>query len=161
ADGGRLADATVARTWHIINPGRTNRLGRPTGYVLYPEQNPTLLADPSAGITSRAAYTTRHLWVTAYDPEERYPAGDLVNQNPGGDGLPRYMAADRNVENTDVVLWHTFGLAHFPRPEDWPVMPVDYAKFTLKPHGFFDNNPVLNVPAASGGHCAAPAGGCH
>ena len=27
-------------------------------------------------------------------------------------------------------------------------MPVDYAKFTLKPYGFFDRNPALNVPSS-------------
>ena len=42
-------------------------------------------------------------------------------------------------------MWHTFGLTHFPRPEDWPVMPVDYAGFKLKPVGFFDRKPALNV----------------
>ena len=51
------------------------------------------------------------------------------------------------------MLWHTFGLTHFPRPEDWPVMPVDYAGFTLKPVSFFDRNPTLNVPAAPKSHC--------
>ncbi|GAA1279169.1 primary-amine oxidase [Pseudonocardia aurantiaca] len=161
SEGGRLADASKGRTWHVINPGKTNAVGRPTGYALYPTQTPTLLADPSAGITSRATYCTKHLWVSAYDPEERYPAGDLVNQNPGGDGLPKYMAADRNLENTDVVLWHTFGLTHFPRPEDWPVMPVDYAKFTLKPYGFFNKNPALDVPETVGSHCTDPASGTH
>ena len=48
----------------------------------------------------------------------------------------------------DLVVWHTFGPTHFPRVEDWPVMPVDYAKFTLKPYGFFDRNPALNVPSS-------------
>ena len=51
------------------------------------------------------------------------------------------------------MVWHTFGLTHFPRPEDWPVMPVDYAGFKLKPQGFFDRNPALNVPAAPKSHC--------
>ena len=52
------------------------------------------------------------------------------------------------------MLWHTFGATHFPRPEDWPVMPVDYRGFTLKPHGFFDRNPTLDVPArADGSSC--------
>ena len=50
-------------------------------------------------------------------------------------------------------MWHTFGLTHFPRPEDWPIMPVDYAGFTLKPVGFFDRNPTLDVPAPRG-HCS-------
>ncbi len=45
-----------------------------------------------------------------------------------------------------MVLWHTFGMTHFPRPEDWPVMPVDSCGFTLKPVGFFDRNPTLDVP---------------
>jgi Copper amine oxidase, enzyme domain len=35
-----------------------------------------------------------------------------------------YVAADRDIEGQDIVLWHTFGMTHFPRPEDWPVMPV-------------------------------------
>ena len=51
-------------------------------------------------------------------------------------------------------LWHTFGLTHFPRPEDWPIMPVDYAGFTLKPVGFFDRNPTLDVPKSASSHCA-------
>ena len=155
SDGARGADASVGRTWHIVNTGRTNRLGQPTGYVLYPEQNPTLLADPSSTVHTRATFTTKEVWLTAYDPEQRYPAGDLVNQNPGGDGLPAYMAADRNLDGADLVLWHTFGLTHFPRPEDWPVMPVDYTGFKLLPYGFFDRNPALNVPAneSEGHHC--------
>ena len=41
----------------------------------------------------RAAFATHHLWVTRYDPAERYPAGDFVNQHPGGGGLPAYVAA--------------------------------------------------------------------
>ncbi|MFT4081882.1 MAG: primary-amine oxidase [Nocardioides sp.] len=156
ATAARDADASVGRTWHISSTERTNRLGQPTAYVLHAEQNPTLLADPASVIASRGAFTTKQVWVTAYSPDERYPAGDLVNQNPGGDGLPAYMAGDRPLDGEDIVLWHTFGLTHFPRPEDWPVMPVDYARFTLAPYGFFDRNPTLNVPestAADGGHC--------
>ena len=100
----------------------------------------------------------------AYDPDERYPPGDFVNQHPGGAGMPAWIAADRDIDGTDIVLWHTFGLTHFPRPEDWPVMPVDYSGFTLKPVGFFDRNPTLDVPRPRGSHCAPAAEGgasCH
>jgi primary-amine oxidase len=34
------------------------------------------------------------------------------------------------------------------RPEDWPVMPVEYTGFLLSPFGFFDANPALDVPPA-------------
>ena len=34
-------------------------------------------------------------------------------------------------------------------------MPVDYAGFVLKPVGFFDRNPTLDVPASASGHCRA------
>lgn len=31
-------------------------------------------------------------------------------------GLPQWIDAnpDENIANTDIVLWHTFGLTHFP-----------------------------------------------
>ncbi|MGH3411274.1 MAG: hypothetical protein ACRDRJ_53555, partial [Streptosporangiaceae bacterium] len=90
------------------------------------------------------------LWVTRYDPAQQYPAGDFVNQHPGGAGLPAYVAADRDIDGADIVLWHTFGPTHFPRPEDWPVMPVARCGFTLKPTGFFDRNPALGVPPPDG-----------
>jgi len=149
----RTADAGVARRWRIENPGRLNRFGDPVGYVLHPQPQPTLLADPSSSIAKRAAFATKHLWVTQYSPDERYPAGDFVNQHPGGAGLPAYVAGDRPLIGTDLVLWHTFGLTHFPRPEDWPVMPVDRIGFALRPSGFFDRNPTLDVPAAESDHC--------
>lgn len=154
SDGARSADASRGRTWHIVNTQTTNRTGAPVGYMLYPQPSPSLLADAAAAITSRATFATKELWVTKYDPDELYPAGDYVNQNPGGHGLPEFVAADRSIDGEDIVLWHTFGVTHFPRVEDWPVMPVDTAAFALKPFGFFDKNPALNVPAADDEHCA-------
>ena len=50
------------------------------------------------------------------------------------------------------MVWHTFGPTHFPRPEDWPVMPVARCGFMLKPTGFFDRNPTLDVPPPAA-HC--------
>ena len=57
---------------------------------------------------------------------------------------------NRSIENTDVVLWYVFGIHHITRPEDWPVMPVDTVSFWLKPFGFFDRNPALDVPPTNG-----------
>jgi primary-amine oxidase len=157
AQAARRCDAARARTWRVVSTERVNRYGRPTGYTLYPEGAPVLLADPSSSVHARAGFATNHLWVTRYDPAQRYPAGDFVNQHPGGAGLPGYVAADRDIDGADIVLWHTFGPTHFPRPEDWPVMPVARCGFTLKPTGFFDRNPALDVPPPNG-HCGDSTG---
>jgi primary-amine oxidase len=153
SEAARLADSAAGRVWRIVNPTSTNRLGQPVGYQLQPQGQPVLLAHETSSVARRAAFATRHLWVTRYDPAERYSAGDFVNQNPGGAGLPAYVAQDRSLDGEDVVLWHTFGAVHFPRPEDWPVMPVETCGFTLKPVGFFDRNPTLDVPATVARHC--------
>jgi len=50
------------------------------------------------------------------------------------------------VDNTDVVLWHTFGLTHFPSPEDYPVMPAEPMTVLLRPRNFFTSNPCMDVP---------------
>ncbi|HEY2674170.1 MAG TPA: primary-amine oxidase [Rugosimonospora sp.] len=153
SEAARLAAPDRGRVWRITNPGSRNRLGQPVAFVLHPQPAPTLLADESSTVYDRARFATRHLWVTAYDPAQRYPAGDFVNQHPGGAGLPEYVRADRNLDGADIVLWHTFGPTHFPRPEDWPVMPVERCGFSLKPVGFFDRNPTLDVPAPAAAHC--------
>jgi primary-amine oxidase len=152
SEGGRLADATRGRTWRVINPGKHNRFDEPVAWTLFPQQAPTLIADPESPLAQRAGFASRQLWVTRYDHAERYPAGDFVNQHPGGGGVSAYAAADRDLDGTDIVLWHTFGPTHFPRPEDWPVMPVETCGFVLKPSGFFGRNPTLDVPR-SGHHC--------
>ncbi|GAA4198521.1 primary-amine oxidase [Streptosporangium oxazolinicum] len=153
SDAPRLADGLRGRVWRVGNAEVQNRLGQDVAYVLHPEGLPVLLADPDSDLYGRATFASGHLWVTAYDPAELYPAGDLVNQHPGGAGMPAWIAADRDIDGAPVVVWHTFGMTHFPRPEDWPVMPVDHTGFTLKPSGFFGRNPTLDIPPSAAGHC--------
>jgi primary-amine oxidase len=153
SQGARLPNPQTGRTWRISNPGHTNRLGQAVGYELRPEARPLLLTDPASATTRRAAFATKSLWVTRYDPAERYPAGELINQHPGGAGIPAFIAKDRPIDGEDIVLWHTFGAVHFPRPEDWPVMPVERCGFTLRPLGFYDRNPTLDVPPSQSDHC--------
>jgi primary-amine oxidase len=141
----RVVDPAKSRTWKVVNPDVRNAVGEPVAYKLVPGATPTLLADPASSVGRRAAFATRNLWVTPYRPDEQRAAGGYPNQSAGGDGLPQWTAADRSLVDTDVVLWHTFGVTHIPRPEDWPVMPVEYAGFSLVPFGFFDRNPALDV----------------
>jgi primary-amine oxidase len=154
----RLAAPDRARCWKIVNHSSLNACGEPVAYKLVPSHaSAPLLAQPSSAISARAAFATKHLWVTPFAAGERRPAGDFPNQHPGGDGLPSWTAADRSVVDTDIVLWHTVGVTHFCRPEDFPVMPVEYTGFTLKPSGFFDANPAIDLAPShpARGHCHA------
>lgn len=152
SDAQRVVDPARSRTWKIVNPRRTNRLGQPVGYKLIPGSTPTLLASPDSSISRRATFATKNLWVTPFARDEMRAAGEYPNQHAGGAGLPEWTAHDRAIADTDVVVWYTFGVTHIPRPEDWPVMPVEYAGFTLVPVGFFDRNPSLDVAPQE--HCA-------
>src|SRR6516164_4335891 len=148
----RDVDPSRSRTWRIANRSCRNGVGQPTAYKLLPGSTPTLLAHPESSVGRRAAFATHNLWVTPFHEDERRAAGDYPNQHRGGAGLPEWTARDRPIVDTDVVLWHTFGVTHVPRPEDWPVMPVEFTGFTLIPFGFFDRNPALDVPP-SPAHC--------
>ena len=146
----RDADASRSRSWQVANPRRRNRLGAPVAYRLLPGATPKLLAAADSQVAARAGFARHNLWVTRYREGELCAAGDHPNLHPGGAGLPAWSAGDESIEDTDIVLWHTFGVSHLPRPEDWPVMPVEYCGFTLQPAGFFDRNPALDLPPQAG-----------
>jgi primary-amine oxidase len=149
SSGQAQIDPLRGRYWRIENAGKPSALGDPVAYKLEPGANVAPMFAPDSRFAQRAGFTRNHVWVTAYDPEQRFAAGDYPYQHSGGDGLPRFVEEDRPTEDTDVVLWYTFGAHHVVRPEDWPVMPVTHIGFKLKPSGFFDGNPALDMPAPS------------
>ena len=147
-EGQRQLNEGSARFWVVTNRGVRNAVGEPVGYALVPETNAVSYASPNSSLRKRAGFLNAQLWVTPYDSSQIYAAGDYVNQSQGGDGLVRWVKANRAIEGRDVVLWYTLGVTHIPRPEDWPVMPVVHAGFKLMPVGFFDRNPGLDVPTS-------------
>lgn len=167
-DGDGLTNPQTARTWTVVNPNRKNKWGVPVGYKLIPGwASDTLIAQEPSLMAKRAGFATKNLWVTPYSPVEMHSAGDNPNGDRSGAGLPTWTAEDRPVENTDIVLWHTVGVTHIPRSEDWPVMPNEMASFMLVPNNFFDQSPALDVPElrkrdSSGGctHCPQDACTC-
>jgi primary-amine oxidase len=156
----RKADPGRHRFWKVVNHGSRNVVDEPVAYRLVPTDAITLAAAPSASVARRAAFATQNLWVTAYDRAERFPAGEYPNQSRGGDGLPAWTSADRDIVDADLVVWYTFGMHHVVRLEDWPVMPRQHVGFLLQPFGFFDRNPTLDLPRAGGqGHCHTDGAG--
>jgi primary-amine oxidase len=145
-DAAREADGRTGRHWMVVNPNAKNSVGGPTGYKLVVHASPLMLAQDECFMRTRGGFATKHLWVTRYAADERYASGEFPNQHAGGDGLPKFVRQNRAIDNEDIVVWHTFGSTHVCRPEDFPVMPVEYTGFMLKPSGFFAENPAMDLP---------------
>ncbi len=132
--------------WRVINPNVKNAMGYPVGYEIVPGENAMPLLLPEDYPQRRAGFTDYQVWVTRYQENERYAAGDYPMLSKGGDGLPAWTKANRGIENTDIVLWYTMGFHHVPRSEDWPTMPTVWHEFELRPCNFFSRNPALDLP---------------
>jgi len=138
------------RSWKVMSADAVNGLGTPVGYKLVPGGAFPAMIDPASPVLRRAQAIGHDLWVTPYSEDERWPCGEFPVQAAEDAGLPAWTAANRPIENTDVVLWYVFGINHVTRPEEWPVMAVDTVSFWLKPFGFFDRNPALDVAPTNG-----------
>jgi primary-amine oxidase len=151
-DACREADGRTGRFWKVINPNRRNAVGKHPGYKLVAQPSPVLLAQAGSSIDRRGGFASKHLWVTPHAEEERYATGNYPNQHAGGDGLPAWVQQNRPIENEDIVVWHSFGHSHVCKPEDFPIMPVEYAGFMLKPNNFFVANPAMDLPGEANRH---------
>lgn len=143
---GRSRKPEAQRYWKIKSAEKTNAMGKPTAYKLEPVYSCQIFHDPAGPSGKRMGFTYSDFWVTAFDPEERYPAGEFVNFNDGSEGIAAWVQQERPVAGEDLVAWHTFGLHHIVRLEDFPVQPCVTTGFKLMPNGFFDRNPTLDLP---------------
>ena len=142
----RDVSVSSSRVWKVINSNKTNSFGMPVGYKLLPGNTPTLLAHPDSPPGKRASFAKHNLWATPFNQGEMSAGGENSVMHSGEGGLDDITSSDRDISECDLVTWYTFGVTHVPRPEDWPVMPVEYCGFHLIPVGFFDENPTINLP---------------
>ncbi|GAM85320.1 hypothetical protein ANO11243_033250 [Dothideomycetidae sp. 11243] len=144
-------NGSTSRTWDMCNEKKLNAYSKkPVSYKLVSREVPPLLPKEGSLVWKRAGFARHAVHVTRYADDQLHPAGRHVPQTSGepSRGLPEWIAAapDVSLENEDVVLWHTFGLTHFPAPEDYPVMPAEPMSVLLRPRHFFTQNPALDIP---------------
>lgn len=135
------------RVFKIQNPTSLNPVnGKPVAYKIHAPPFQKMLAHPSSFHFKRAEFADHHIYVTAHRDRELYAGGWYTNQSRGGTGVRNWAERQDPVRDTDIVVWVQFGLNHVPRIEDFPVMPCEILKVSLKPVNFFDKNPALDVP---------------
>jgi primary-amine oxidase len=145
----QFTNPQTGRYWEIVNEDVTNEVtGQPVGYRLRQKSgdNTVFAAQPGSANWKRCGFATKHLWVTPYNDDELYPAGEFPNQSPGGEGLPAWTEADRPIRNEDLVVWYNMTQTHVCAPEDWPILPAKMMSFKLEPVHFFEENPAIDVP---------------
>ncbi|KAI9661987.1 MAG: hypothetical protein M1831_002902 [Alyxoria varia] len=148
-------DGNTSRGWDLVNENIKNKYsGKPVGYKLVSREVPRLLPKEGSLVWRRAGFARHAVHVTKYSDDQFNPAGRHVPQtsgepphNPSNADLPAWIAADpsASLANADIVLWHTFGVTHFPAPEDYPIMPAEPMGLLLRPRNFFQRNPALDV----------------
>ena len=120
-------------------------MGTNTAYKLEPSGAVSTFHDEHGPSGKRMGFIFNQMWVTPFEKNERYPAGDFVNGSDAYEGLPKFVKKNRSIKNKDLICWHVFGLHHLPRLEDYPVQPVVKTGFKLMPSGFFDKNPAIDL----------------
>ncbi|KAJ5579022.1 hypothetical protein N7450_007889 [Penicillium hetheringtonii] len=117
------------RAWDIINPNRMNEVAKkPIGYKILNNNCPPLLAKPGSTVYNRAAFAQNH---------------------PFNSTILDWAKRNENIENTDIVCYIQFGLTHFPRTEDFPIMPAEPVSVMLRASNFHVKNPGLWVPPSA------------
>ena len=135
-NGGKEGRATWVATEFteigVIDTVVKNARGHNIQYDLMPMR--------SGSARHQEAFMQYDMWVTPYNPSQlTYPS------------LPSYIAANRSVTNTDVVLWYASSMHHLPRDEDGEFVGgvfkgsalVMWSGFDLRPRNFFKTTPFF------------------
>lgn len=140
----------TSRTYKIINENKVNPTTKGNvGYKVVMPARQMILADEDSFNVKRAQFATKQLWVTKYEDNQLYAAGEFTNQSQTDTGVGEWVKDKAPVRNEDLVVWATLGFTHIPRAEDFPVMPVEIHNIHLVPANFFERNPALDIPQAT------------
>ncbi|KAG1830900.1 copper amine oxidase [Suillus variegatus] len=157
-DGARDFDWARERRWRITNKARTHESsGKDASYAIMMKGGVLpLMAHTDSWVARRASFAHKTLWVVrdkeGADGSRMWPSGKYVPQTreEPQDSVGRWVKdGNGSIENEDIVLYLTVGTTHIPRPEDWPVMPVEHVNLMFKPNNFFTKNPSMDVPGTN------------
>ena len=158
------ADPGRGRVFKIQNTSIRHPInGKPVAYKIQaPHPFQKMLADRDSYHFKRAEFADHDLYVVPYAENQLYSAGQYTNQSRGGTGVRTWAAQSVSASSSagegggnggggdivdkDLVVFVQFGLQHVPRAEDFPVMPAETLRVSLKPVNFFERNPAIDVP---------------
>jgi primary-amine oxidase len=132
-ESGRSLDGAAFRSWRVVDRESVNALGHRRSYELVPGGNGLFRG------AQDEAFTQADLWITR-NRQNEFPLSS-ADRRTLKQALPTYVNGD-TVDGQDVVLWYAMHVHHYPRSEDWPAMPVEWAGFQIVPRDFLDASPL-------------------
>jgi Cu2+-containing amine oxidase len=121
--------------------------------------DPTRLAHPLEPLTADEVTAAVAILRRERRLGERVRFMSVTLREPPKQAVLAFRPGDALERAAFAVLLDNADGRTYEAPEDWPVMPVSTVGFSLKPVGFFDRNPALDVPRPSGHGADGPS--CH
>lgn len=104
----RTTAPELGRIWKIKNPAVLNPITQqPVAYKLMPMAAPPLLASPESVVGKRAVFASKNLWVTPYDEEQKWPAGDYLMGSRECNGLRLWTqeVSDKDLQERALIRY--------------------------------------------------------
>ena len=134
SETGRPTDPDKKRSWRVRDGALTNSDGHAISYHLDPKQAGYRYVGPAA-----QPWTQNDFYVTVAHPCEK-----LAVHNPTVGSCADNVAAYANGESltgADVIVWYRLTAHRLPRPEDTPLLNVQWQGFQLVPRDWTAQNP--------------------
>ena len=141
------------RAWKVVNPGARNGLGGPVGYKLVPTGSfPALLDRVVAGAAAGGGHRA-HALGHAVPPGRALAVRRVPDPEPNGTpGCPAGRRRTGRSRTPTSCCGTCSASTTSPGRRTGPSCPADSVSFWLKPFGFFDRNPALDVPPSGQHH---------
>ncbi|KAI6794518.1 putative copper amine oxidase [Hortaea werneckii] len=148
--GGYDIDISKNQVYKIQNAAVRNSVNnKPVAYKIHAPPFQKIISDTESFNYKRAEFSDRNIYAVKYRDGELFAGGKYTNQSRGGTGVRSWADRKENIVDDDLVVFVQFGINHIPRIEDFPVMPCEIIKVSMKPVNFFDKNPALDVPPST------------
>jgi primary-amine oxidase len=145
--GGYDLNPDTNRTFKIQNAHVRNPINnKPVAYKIHAPTFQKGMADKESFNYARVEFSDRNIYAVKHRDGELYAGGKYTNQSRGGTGVRSWANRNDSIVDEDLVVFVQFGINHVPRIEDFPVMPCEILKVSLKPVNFFEKNPAIDVP---------------
>lgn len=96
------------RVFKIRNDKIINSISNsPIAYAIHTAPSQMMIMDKTSFNARRATFAHEPIWVTRYRDEELYAAGEFTNQSREDTGLSCWAKRDDEVEDQDLVFWHS------------------------------------------------------